>query len=1050
MSSIFIETYVGDEGSSRKALELIDNNSLLHQILAFLCVCPTDAIRRFPDQKEMVEYYEQNFEAFLPCLVTSNEKVRQMAALVMERVFMDAIIMEALRLSKRVESLAFKQKFWKLTSLVLSDMCDKAFSQSVGTGIGAIRGYLESRLVLLRNLKDMANLPEEIPERAAVSTRLETLLLVSLCSASIETCQWVIDCFGLFFEQCRIIETASSGTAKSALTLLRNGEIFREIGSRSFRLTGLVAFQKRIRGLLRRIQSPSAAILDAWVTAFERWLVLSKEVSTTPPEAIAEATVVEWRNFSGFLASLGGVCIADQAAIIDDPTLGGLKWIDKLSTDNQEEPILSRYLRLSIQLLACSNVRVRETTREVLSSDISPSLYQPLFKALESELDILFTGALESPVKGLDSEIVFAEQSISLLRALVERLDGPSDLGAASSVHLGALTLNFAKFLDGVPDTKNSLTVRIKVCQLCEVVVKKKEHLNLRDDVRIRNQLLEYIFSWIARPRSPRAESAAAFGPARPDDSLRIQRDLDKACLRALAELTYRLPLQPGDGQSDVGASELKSQMFHTYFNRFLSLLNLEAAEASRLDHGTAARDDSVTNSELAITILSNLLSANIDVGLKHSLSIGYHENVEIRTAFVKVLYNILMQGTEFNNLSDTAVTERYDELLDLVTTDTSLAAAISAVCPSSEVDEVTISLLNIFESRGLSFSLLEALIKQEIEDTENESELLRRTCVATKMLSIYAKWKGQAYLKATLQKVLERLMLTSQDLDLELDPARVTSQEELQKNALQLRIVAKVFIDDICASSVSIPTSFRKICSIISSAVMPRFPEAKYTAVGAFIFLRFFCPAIVAPEVEGLVSGTPTKDMRRGLLLIAKVVQNLANNVLFGAKEPYMFPLNDFLTQNIYRVTTFLREISVAPEKTDSPNTSESFDFGSCVALHRFLYDHWDQVRQRLASQERRDFVRSPAEIARTRSPVLEPLRNLITHLGPPALAVTWNRPQISANSPPAYSRFQNFMLRNAFRSTESFITARAVYDGGESKVCHDSSQQRLWWVPV
>jgi hypothetical protein len=40
--------------------------------------------------------------------------------------------------------------------------------------------------------------------------------------------------------------------------------------------------------------------------------------------------------------------------------------------------------------------------------------------------------------------------------------------------------------------------------------------------------------------------------------------------------------------------------------------------------------------------------------------------------------------------------------------------------------------------------------------------------------------------------------------------------------------------------------------------------------------------------------------------------VQNLANNVLFGAKEPYMFPLNDFLTQNIYRVTTFLREISV------------------------------------------------------------------------------------------------------------------------------------------
>ncbi len=145
------------------------------------------------------------------------------------------------------------------------------------------------------------------------------------------------------------------------------------------------------------------------------------------------------------------------------------------------------------------------------------------------------------------------------------------------------------------------------------------------------------------------------------------------------------------------------------------------------------------------------------------------------------------------------------------------LAVAISTVCPSNEVDELTISLLNIFESRGLTFELMEALIKQEIRDTENESEILRRNCVATKMLSVYAKWKGANYLKATLQKVLERLMLTSHELDLELDPARITSEEEAEKNAQQLRIVAKVFIDDICASYTFIPSSFRRICGIVS-----------------------------------------------------------------------------------------------------------------------------------------------------------------------------------------------------------------------------------------
>lgn len=59
-------------------------------------------------------------------------------------------------------------------------------------------------------------------------------------------------------------------------------------------------------------------------------------------------------------------------------------------------------------------------------------------------------------------------------------------------------------------------------------------------------------------------------------------------------------------------------------------------------------------------------------------------------------------------------------------------------------------------------------------------------------------------------------------------------------------------------------------------------------------------------------MSEPPSRETRRGLLLIAKVIQNLANNMLFGAKEPYMFPLVDFLTENIWTVTTFLREISV------------------------------------------------------------------------------------------------------------------------------------------
>ncbi|KAJ6440855.1 pentafunctional AROM polypeptide [Purpureocillium lavendulum] len=794
------------------------------------------------------------------------------------------------------------------TSDVLLGLCGRIDTDGDEI-VQELYAVLESRVILIKALPDLLEASNQAAEARSMSG-LETALLVSLCTPDIEMCQNVTACIGLVLEEHTLRVAADSAQVLSWVSY--NRAVYQDLASPDFRFTGVVAFQKRMRGLLRRLQHPTLGILAAWESAFDRWIHLAKEVSTAPVNDVDDKMLSEWRNFSGFLASLGGICTADQGPPLEEPLPGDLRWIDRLSSDHYEESPLTRYLRLSIQLLGCSNVKVREAVRDVLSSDIPPTLYPPLFRALESDLDVLLTGALAPAEKGQDSEMIFAEQAASVLKAMVERLESPADLGASSSVHLGALTLRLAKFINGTNDSASMQRVKIRVCNLCEAVTKRKEYLNLRDDVRIRNQLLEYIFGWIARPHSTKADHQPVAGP-RHDDGRRIQRDLDKACLRSLADLTSRLPLQPIDSQTDAGTSEMKSQMFHTYFNRFLSLLNHEGQDSCRIEYppAAAAREETASNSDLVITILSNLLSANIDVGLKHSLNIGYHENIEIRAAFIKVLYNILLQGKEFSGLTDLAVSEKYEELLNLLTTDLSFAVSMSSICPPTEVDELTVCLLTIFEQRGMIFELFEALIQHEVEQTENETELLRRTSVATKMLALYAKWKGVAYLRATLHNVLERLMITSQDLDLELDPARVGSHDELQKNAIQLQIVAKVFMDDICASETLVPVSFRRICCIIADAVSHRFPNAKYTAVGAFMFLRFICPAIVAPESEGLVSSTPTKEMRRGLLLIAKVIQNLANNVLFGTKEPYMFPLNPFLVQNIGFVTTFLSRIS-------------------------------------------------------------------------------------------------------------------------------------------
>lgn len=213
---------------------------------------------------------------------------------------------------------------------------------------------------------------------------------------------------------------------------------------------------------------------------------------------------------------------------------------------------------------------------------------------------------------------------------------------------------------------------------------------------------------------------------ARRDEISRLQKDLDRAALKALVNLLARLPLQPTESH-DADALDAKSQLFCTYFTTFLNLLENSQHEAERRREQAVvslARDESSSTLELAILALSNLLSANVDVGLKFSLEIGYHENLEIRTAFMHVLTNILTQGTEFSSLGDSAIGEKYERMIQLLVNNFKFVLALCNSCPTSEIDEIAFALLNIFDSKGLGLTLLKELIEQEVANTGKELNL--------------------------------------------------------------------------------------------------------------------------------------------------------------------------------------------------------------------------------------------------------------------------------------------------------------------------------------
>lgn len=125
------------------------------------------------------------------------------------------------------------------------------------------------------------------------------------------------------------------------------------------------------------------------------------------------------------------------------------------------------------------------------------------------------------------------------------------------------------------------------------------------------------------------------------------------------------------------------------------------------------------------------------------------------------------------------------------------------------------------------------------------------------------------------------------------------------------------------------------------------------------------------------------------------------------------------------------------APENLETPPTQEGFDFGSSVALHRFFYENLETVKQKLIYKEKSKRTRV---VIGNKNPnydfhsVMGAVNALIPTLGTPPLDIALGRPNISS-AQPAYSRFQNFMLRHSYRSIETILSGRMIYDGGEAK---------------
>lgn len=177
------------------------------------------------------------------------------------------------------------------------------------------------------------------------------------------------------------------------------------------------------------------------------------------------------------------------------------------------------------------------------------------------------------------------------------------------------------------------------------------------------------------------------------------------------------------------------------------------------------------------IQAMSNLLGANIDSGLMHSIDLGYHIDLQTRSAFMEVLTKVLQQGTEFDTLAETVLADRFEQLVQLVTMisdkgELPIAMALANVVTTSQMDELARVLVTLFDAKHLLSPLLWNMFYREVEISECMSTLFRGNSLGSKIMAFCFKIYGASYLQNLLEPLIQPL-LDDPSTSYEVDPAR-------------------------------------------------------------------------------------------------------------------------------------------------------------------------------------------------------------------------------------------------------------------------------------
>lgn len=148
--------------------------------------------------------------------------------------------------------------------------------------------------------------------------------------------------------------------------------------------------------------------------------------------------------------------------------------------------------------------------------------------------------------------------------------------------------------------------------------------------------------------------------------------------------------------------------------------------------------------------------------------------------------------------------------------------------------------------------------------------------------------------------------------------------------------------------------SQLRELAKHLKNEVKKQFKseEAALVSISGMMILRFISPALISPQQHQLVVGNPSPKSCRSLLLISKVLQQLANNVEFQ-KEKYMLGANQFIQNNMLGMQRWLVEICNVPHVT-APNHRDLCNkdrlLWALYNLHSHFHENGSKIAQSIS----------------------------------------------------------------------------------------------------